>query len=200
MTVFITRSWKKRLEQVGGKLAILLAYLFTLNVALAGSIEPQSASLSPDEQGMALTATFAIKLGARLEEAIERGVSLHFRLEFILSRKRWYVYDEHVAGRVVDYKLSYQALTRQYRLTQGNQQQNFDSLDETLKALSRINHLPVAARAALNAGEPHRAAVRLSLDHEKLPKPLQVDALADRDWRVEAKTLQWDFTPSATGK
>jgi len=45
-------------------------------------------------------------------------------------------------------------------------------------------------------GETYAAAVRLSLDHSQLPKPLQVDALADRDWHVDAKTLHWSFVPA----
>lgn len=193
MTVFITRCWKKWLERT----LVLFAGLLALGIAQAGSIEPISANLVPDEQGYAITASFAIKLTPRLEEAIERGVSLHFRFEFILTRKRWQVYDEHIAGRVLSYKLSYHALTRQYRLTQGSQSQNFDSLDDALKTLGRPPRLHAVERSALVPGEPYRAAVRLSLDHEQLSKPLQIDALGDRGWRIETKPQRWDFVPAA---
>ena len=161
--------------------------------ALAGSIEPKNASLAPDERGQALTAGFAIDLGPRLEEAAGRGVPLYFRFEFNLTRKRWYWADEHVAGRVLDSRLSYHALTRQYRLTFGNLYQNYDTLAEALQVLGHIARLHVVDRGDLIAGEQYRAALRLSLDHNQLPKPLQIDALADRDWRVEAKTLSWNF-------
>ena len=122
---------------------------------------------------------------------------LHFRFEFDLTRKRWYWADEHVAGRVIPYRLGYHALTRQYRLSLGNLHQNFTSLDDALQALGRVGSLHVVDRAELVPGEPYRAAVRLSLDHEQLPKPLQIDALADRDWRVNTKTLKWDYIPAA---
>jgi len=164
---------------------------------LAGGIEPKSALLVPDERGLALDAEFAIDLGPRLEEAVGRGVPLYFRFEFELTRKRWYwVVDEHVAGRVLNFRLSYHALTRQYRLTLGNLHQSFDALDEALRVLGRVGQLHVIDKAELAVGEPYRAAVRLSLDRSQLPKPLQIDALADRDWRVEAKTLHWDFVPA----
>ncbi len=180
-------------------LRILLCLLFSLVAATAraGSIEPHSASLLPDDGGIAVTAEFAIQLGPRLEEAVERGIPLHFRFEFALTRKRWYWADEHVAGRIVQYRLGYHALTRQYRLSLGTLHQNFDTLDDALRALGRIARLHVVERPELVAGEPYRAAVRLSLDHEQLPKPLQIDALADRDWRVSAKTLKWDYVPAA---
>lgn len=161
--------------------------------ALAGGIEPKSAFLAPDERGQALTAEFAIDLGPRLEEAVGRGVPLYFRFEFNLTRKRWYWADEHVAGRVLNYRLSYHALTRQYRLTFGSLHQSQDSLAEALQVLGRIARLHVVDKAGLTVGEQYRAALRLSLDHDQLPKPLQIDALADRDWRVAAKTLSWDF-------
>jgi hypothetical protein len=165
--------------------------------ALAGGIEPKSATLVADERGQALNAEFVIELGPRLEDAVGRGVPLNFRFEFELTRKRWYWADEHVAGRVLNYRLSYHALTRQYRLSLGNLHQNHDSLAEALQMIGRIARLHVADKAEFVAGETYRAALRLSLDHTQLPKPLQVDALADSEWRVEAKTLRWEFVPSA---
>lgn len=165
-------------------------------LAQAGSIVPESAALVPDEQGQALTVKFSMELGPRLEEAVGRGVPLNFRFEFDLKRKRRYWVDEHIAGRVLEYRLGYHALTRQYRLSLGNLHQNFATLDEALQSLARVVRLHVVDQGALLSGETYLAAVRLSLDHHQLPKPLQVDAIADRDWRVEAQTLRWEFIPA----
>ncbi|MEW6293127.1 MAG: DUF4390 domain-containing protein [Pseudomonadota bacterium] len=191
MTASITHCWKKRLERT----CVLLAGLLMLGLAQAGSIETKRAEMVPDERGYAINAEFAIQIGARLEDAVSKGVPLHFRFEIQIKRKRWYWIDEHVAGRVLKYRLSYQALTRQYRLTLGTLHQNYDTLDEALAALGRVARLHVADKSALPVGEPLVAAVRLSLDHTQLPKPLQVDALADRDWQVEASIHTWQFTP-----
>lgn len=193
MTASTTPCWKKRLE----RLALWLAGWLLCGAALAGNIAPQSATLVPDERGLALNAEFAVDLGPRLEEAVGRGVPLNFRFEFDLKRKRWYWADEHVTGRILNYKLGYHALTRQYRLSVDSLHQNFDSLADALQALGRIAQLHVVDKGAMVPGETYLAAVRLSLDHNQLPKPLQVDALADRDWRVEAKILRWNFVPSA---
>ena len=189
MTVSITPCLRRRLERA----CLLLACLLGMGAALAAGIEPNNAALAPDERGLALTASFDVQIGPRLEDAVSRGVPLDFRFEFVLTRKRRYWIDEHVAGRVLHYRLGYQALTRQYRLSLGSLHQNFDTLDETLRALGRIARLHVVDHGQLIPGETYSAAVRLSLDHGQLPKPLQIDALADRDWRVEAKTLHWDF-------
>jgi hypothetical protein len=192
MTAFITHCWKKRLERI----VLFGCGLLWFAAALAGSIEPKGAKLVPDDRGYAVSAEFNVQIGPRLEDAVSRGVPLHFRFEIQIKRKRWYWSDEHVAGRVLKYRLSYQALTRQYRLSLGSLHQNFDTLDEALHALGHVARLHVVDKAALPANEPLSAAVRLSLDHSELPKPLQIDALADRDWQVEAGILRWDFMPT----
>lgn len=191
MTVFITPCWRSLLSAclTGGLLLAAAA-------AGAASIEPQRAELVATEDGYALSAEFAVDLGPHLEEVVTRGVPLNFSLEFDLKRPRWYWISEHVAARRIDYRLAYNALTRQYRLSVGSLHQNFSSLAEALRVISRIGALPVVDRAALKSGETYNAALRLSLDRSQLPKPLQVDALANRDWQIDAKVLRWQFVPA----
>ncbi len=190
MTAFITPCWKRLLERGA---ALLVGLWLGLGGALAGEIEPLKAALVPDERGYALDAEFSIRLGARLEDAVGLGVPLEFRLEFMLTKKRRYWIDEHIASRVLNYRLSYHALTRQYRLSVGGLHQSFASLEDALQVLRRVARLFVVDKVGLTPGAAYSAAVRLSLDHSQLPRPLQIDALADREWRVEAKTLRWEF-------
>jgi hypothetical protein len=159
----------------------------------AGSIEPRSASLSAGDDSYRLAAEFNIDLGARLEEIVSRGVPLYFNLEFELTQKRWYWFREHAAGQVVVHRLSYNALTRQYRLATGGLHQDFSNLSDALRVLSRVGSLPVADRAALRPGESYQAELRLTLDRSQLPKPFQVDAIANKDWQVDAKAIDWEY-------
>lgn len=191
MTASTTPCWKRRLERF---VALGFGLLVTV-LAWAGSIQPKGAEVVPDERGWAVNAEFDVELGARLVDAVGKGVPLHFRFEVQIKRKRWYWIDEHLAGRVVNYRLSYQTLTRQYRLAVGSLYQNFDTLEAALTALGHIRRLHVADAGTLPQGESLVAAVRLSLDQNQLPKPLQIDALANDDWRVDARTLSWQFVP-----
>lgn len=195
MTGSTTRCWPSGLRLL---LALLLAVAASL--AQAGSIEPVRASLAAVDDGYALSAEFAIELGPRLEEAVSRGVALNFNLEFTLGRSRWYWIDEHVAGHIVRYRLSYNALTRQYRLSVGALHQSFATLQDALQFLGRVAALPVAEKSAIKPGETYEAALRLALDKSLLPKPFQVDAIANRDWQVDAKVLRWRFTPTGDGR
>ena len=191
MTVFSTPCWKNLLSACCGAWLLLAAAS-----ADAGSIEPRQAALVQTDEGYALSAEFAVDLGPRLEEAVARGVPLYFSLEFDLTRARWYWSNEHVAARRLEYRLAYHALTRQYRLSAGGLHQNFSSLAEALRVISRVAALPVADKAALKLGETYNAALRLSLDRSQLPKPLQLDALANRDWQVDARVQRWQFVPT----
>ena len=175
-------------------LLVLLLVGFS-GLARAGRIEPVSAELTAGDEGYRLSAEFQVDLGAHLEEAVSRGVPLYFMLEFDLTRNRWYWANEHIAGTTINYRLSYAALTRQYRLSRGGLYQSFATLEEALRVMARVAALPVVDKGAVKVGEVYQAALRLSLDRQQLPKPFQVDAIANRDWQVEATTLRWQFMP-----
>jgi hypothetical protein len=176
------------------RLLVVLA-LAVAGLAHAGSIEPLQADLRPGEDGHVLSAEFAVDLGGRLEEAVARGVPLYFNLEFVLERNRWYWLNEQVTSVTINYRLAYNALTRQYRLSVGGLHQSFATLAEALRMISRVSALPAADKGVLKPGENYTAALRLSLDRSQLPKPLQVDAIANSDWQVSAKTMRWQFSP-----
>jgi hypothetical protein len=189
------RSWTSLL----GRLALLLALALAAavpGVAHAGNIEPVQADLKPGEDGHVLSAEFAVDLGPRLEEAVARGVPLYFNLEFVLERNRWYWLNDQVTSITINYRLAYNALTRQYRLSVGGLHQSFATLAEALRVIARVSALPVADKGVLKPGENYTAALRLSLDRSQLPKPLQVDAIANSDWQVSAKVQRWQFSPA----
>jgi len=183
-------------------LTLLAALLFALGAtgARAGVIEPVQGQLDPGDDGYVLTARFEIDLGHRLEEALARGITLAFNLEFGIERKRWYWFDERIVGRVVDYRLSYNALTQQYRLSVGGLHSSYATLAEALRVLGHVDGMVVANAAAIKPGNEYTAELRLVLDKGQLPKPFQLDALANKSWQVEAKTLRWQFAPGVVGR
>ena len=159
----------------------------------AASIEPVKASIFPTDDGHALSADFAIDLGPRVEEAVSRGVPLYFNLELEVIRPRRYWADEHVLGYLLTYRLTYNALTRHYRIGTRGLNRSFDTLADALRAMGRIAALPIADKGTLKPGEAYQAVLRLSLDRSQLPKPFQLDALISRDWQIDAKVLRWQI-------
>lgn len=178
---------------------LALALLFLALTAGAAEIEVKGADITLGEEAWQLDAEFGIELGHRLEEVVSRGVALYFVAEFELTRARWYWVDEHVIGRKQTWRLSYNALTRQYRLSSGALHQNFATLGEALGVLARLRNWAIADKAQLKAGEPYNAALRLKLDLTQLPKPFQVTAIGNKDWNITAEVRRWSFTPPSEG-
>ena len=163
--------------------------------AHADTIPVKSAELRAEDDSYALDAQFDVTFNATLEEALQKGVSLYFVLEFELSRPRWYWLDEKVVAQSIQYRISYSPLTQQYRVTTGLLSQQLASLEEVEHLLSRVASRPVVAADALTKGARYEAAVRLRLDVTQLPKPFQVNALASKEWSLQSEWYRWSFTP-----
>lgn len=163
----------------------------------ADAIEVRSARIEPaaSGDGWVLAAEFAVPLPARLEEAVNHGVALYFVVEFELVRPRWYWWDEKTAQISQTYRLSYHALTRQYRLSVNGFPQAFASLDEALQAMSRLRGWRVLDADQVRAGSDYTAQLRLRLDASMLPKPFQVTAITNRDWNLQAEWIRFRFAP-----
>lgn len=205
--VSTTACWKSRSDPWR---AWLLAFglLFAI-AAWTAEIEVTNPELALTEDGYAVSADFAIDFNQRLEEAVTKGVVLYFVFEFEVSRPRWYWFDEKLLSRSVTYRLSYHALTRQYRLaTGGGLHQSFPSLDEALHVLARVRNWVVLekpadkpdSRLTLRPGETYQAALRLRLDTNQLPKPFQISALGNKDWNLASDWKTWQATLPADSR
>jgi hypothetical protein len=162
--------------------------------ARADAIGVKSAELRAEDDDFVLNADFDLTLNATLEEALQRGVPLYFLLELEISRPRWYWLDDKVVSYSVQYRIAWNALTRQYRVSSGLFGQTLYTLEEVERFLSRVTSRAVARRDQLQKGVRYDAALRLRLDVNQLPKPFQVDALASREWSLQSDWLRWSFT------
>ena len=154
--------------------------------ARAQEIEVRDVALRGVEDGLALDADFAFELTPRLAEVVANGVPLYFSVEFELTRRRWYWFDETAAAQRLQLRLSYHALSRQYRLSTGPLQQSFPTLEEALNVLKRVRNWLVVDHAVPLADADYDAAVRMRLDTTLLPKPFQLSALTRRDLHLES--------------
>ena len=145
------------------------------------------------EEAYELNVKTDFELAPHLEQMLERGVTLTFRAEFEVFRPRWYWLDDRVARRTMNIRLSYQELTRQYRVANGEFQQSFSSLREALRRLSSIRHWQIVEARALTPGLAYEARFRYYLDTSQLPKPLQLSAFASSEWDLSSELRAWRF-------
>lgn len=180
-------------------MATLLAAAAVMRPSFAAdAIEAHDVRLeqSAGGEGWSLSADFTIPLPEPLEEAVRRGVALYFIVEFELVRPRWYWWDDRAASASQTYRLSYHALTRQFRVTLNDGfAQVFGSLDEALHVLSRVRGWRVLGPQQVSPGTVYEALVRMRLDASMLPKPFQVTAITNRDWNLQTEWTRLRFVP-----
>jgi len=179
------------------RIALCIGWLALLAAAPASGdeIEVRSAELRAVEEGLVLDADFDFELTPRLSEVVANGVPLYFRVDFELTRRRWYWFDDTAAAKRLQLRLSYHALSRQYRLSTGLLQQSFATLDEALNVLKRIRSWLVVDRTVSFADADYEAAVRMRLDSTMLPKPFQLSALTSRELQLESAWRRFSVRP-----
>jgi len=148
------------------------------------------AELTTDGQ-LSLSTRFQTRLPGSLNDALEQGVTLTFRLEFELTRPRTTAYYLNLTGwfephASLSFKLAYQSLTNRYRVTIGSFSSYYRSLNEAMGAVGSIQDWRVLQSGTLDGRSPGSVAgrVRLVLDIGELPKPFQLNALGSPDWSL----------------
>lgn len=196
MTASSTRCCRS-LNLLGALLVLWLTATaaFFSPLAHAQGIEVKKASVTVADDAYLIDAQFEIALTPTLEEVLSKGVPLYFMLDFELIRPRWYWFNDRVVSLQQQYRLQYNALTRQYRLGLGKLYQNFPSLDEALEVMSRVRRRQEVEPGALRRDMSYMAGIRMRLDTSQLPKPFQLNALGSREWQMSSDWYRWTVHP-----
>ena len=180
----------------------ILCSLLALNLfsaaASAEGIKIKSAELERVDNDWLLNATFQIELTPGLEDAVQKGVVLYFQTEFHLTRSRWYWFDEKPALAIRQTRLSYQPMTQQYRIASEGLTFSARTISEALQTVGSFGGWRVIDNNQIDPNKSYTAALRMTLDLSKLPKPFQVNALNNRDWNVSSDWLRFPFVPNGT--
>ena len=177
-------------------LCVLITLSLFSAVANAEGIKLKSAELERVDNDWLLNATFKIELSPGLEDAVQKGVVLYFQTEFDVTRSRWYWFDEKPALAQRLTRLSYQPMTQQYRIASEGFTFSAKSIFEALQAVGSIGGWRVIDGSQIDASKSYTAALRMTLDLSKLPKPFQVNALNNRDWNVTSDWVRFPFLPT----
>ena len=151
--------------------------------------------LERSDDGVYLSTALNFELPRLVEEALYKGIAIYFVTEAEVARERWYWSDKKIVRAARYLRLSYQPLTRRWRLNISSTPfektglglgvalgQNFDDLDEVLDALQRIARWKIAEPEALNAGTRYRVQLGFRLDLSQLPQPLHIGVLGRSGW------------------
>ncbi len=115
----------------------------------AEGINVERAELQADDETYQVNADFGVTFSREVEEAINRGVTLNFLVEFVLMEPNKYWLDQEISSASLSMRLSYHALSRQYILTTGTRQSTYATLQEAVEELGKVRAWTVMEKAAI---------------------------------------------------
>ena len=205
---FITHFWKSalaKLWRLGGW--VFGAWLLVVPSVWAQASLSELAELRAERRDTALylTAQIKLELGFAIEDALLKGMAVHFAAEAEVMRDRWYWYDRKINTATRFYRLAFQPLTRRWRLNVSNEpmsggglagsiSQSFETLPEALDVIRRQSGWKVAEMADLDLEARQYIAYRFRLDTSQLPRPFQIAAGNQAEWALMV-TRQLRLTP-----
>ena len=164
--------------------------------ALAGERNAvRQAAVVATAQGYALDAEIDIALNHTLENALIRGIVLHFLLELEITRPRNWWFDADIAAPTRKMRLYYHLLLRRYVVESGYTTRTVSTLDEALALLGRVDDWLILEQDALDPRERYDARLRLRLDTDELPKPLSIGVVTSDQWQLATPWHAWSFRP-----
>jgi hypothetical protein len=205
---FITHCCKSVFEQLRlkacGWLSLCVLCLFSLSIAWAQipPLELTELRVERVDSAIVLSTNVRLELGPAVEDALLKGVAVHFVSEAMIMRDRWYWTDRRVAAAARYYRLAYQPLTRRWRLTisneamggsgnAGNLSQQFESLPEALSAIRRNLNWKIADAADIDPDARFTLSFQFRMDNTQLPRPFQITAGGQTDWNLAlSRTLR----------
>ncbi|MDF2466427.1 MAG: hypothetical protein K0Q43_4662 [Ramlibacter sp.] len=203
-TDFFTRCWKNarglRLrEDFARVMRVMLAGCLMALAAPAWAQSPAPATeitqlrVERTDEGVLLSANVKFELPSVIDDALAKGIPMFFVAEAVVFRDRWYWYDKQVSVAARHMRLSYQPLTRRWRLVVssapiGNSGlalgQTFDTREEAMAAVQHISHWKVAESTDLDPEARYNVDFRFRLDVSQLPRPFQIGAVGHADWNI----------------
>lgn len=174
---------------------LALGLLFALAAALAiwphaaraQAVELQPFSVERGDEGVLLSYTAEFELSRSVEDALVRGVPLYFEAQATVLQSRWYWRDRRVAHAVRNWRVTYQPLTRTYRVGTGALYQNFETLAEALDVLRRASRWRIADASQLDPEGSYYVEFSFRLDTSQLPRPMLLGVGGEASWALSAE-------------
>lgn len=165
--------------------AAVLALLLGLGAGQATALDLTRLTAERSEHGVLLNFETRFELPAPVLDALQKGVALHFVADARLLRGRWYWRDQRVSQATRSWRLSYQALTFSYRVSQGGLSQTYASLDDALRALQRASRWRIADPLAADDDAHYYVEFSYRLDASQLPRPMQIGIGSQPEWNLQ---------------
>lgn len=146
--------------------------------------------VSRDDAAVALSYAVDFELGPGAEDALSKGVPLHFVAQVEVFRNRWYWRDRRIAHATRTWRIAYQPLTANYRVSFGGLSRTYASRAEALAAVRRSVGWRIVEPGQIDSGSRHYLEFSFRLDTQQLPRPIQIGISGQPDWTLEIERTQ----------
>lgn len=200
----MTQFWMKALKHTAVRdSAFRWICAFILSTGFLGSVSSayadittQYATMTRQSDGVyALNSDFRLSMPQQLQDAINHGTPVSFQVEFNINRPRWYWSNENLISSSREQRISFNSLTREYRVSSGVNQYRYNTLNEALLNVSRVSQWRVLWPNQYNVGEPLEGSVRIYLNTSRLPRTYQLNSLTNQGWGLNSGWYTFNFTP-----
>jgi len=204
-------SWARGALHLSITLITLIALSALLTLAGANEAHAQNVSsasvqltdfkLERQDDAYLLSSALSFELPQAVEDALSKGIALYFMAEVQVSKERWYWYDKYLARQERHYRLSYNPLSRRWRLASSSKPipnsglgvtlgVAYDSLGEALSAIKRSSEWRVVDASEIEPNGKYRLDYQFKLDLTQFPRPFQIGTLGESDWTMSVKRSQ----------
>lgn len=175
--------------------ACALAFLLLAGPARAdeGRVEYRSLVSYVIDGDVMLESDVSVRLSGLTRAALQSGVALEFDVEIDVIRQRSFWPDLTLRRYQIPVRLSYQDLTRSYRLERLNsgQRASFPDLDTALDAVAQLRDVVLIPDDQLSRPGRYYGVMRVQLDLDALPSPLRTQAYFSRAWTLKNGEQTW---------
>jgi len=166
---------------------ISLALFVGTGAASAQGVELTTLNATRSDEGVLVDFATRFTLPKSVEDALAKAVPLHFVAEAELFRYRWYWRDRSIARTTRTWRIAYQPLTLNYRVSFGPLAQTYPTLAEGLASVRRSARWRIAEPIPPDDDGRWYVEFNYRLDTTLLPRPLQIGLGGQPDWQLSVE-------------
>ncbi len=174
-------------------------------VALIGLLTAAQADFSVSDVqarladgALLVSGELGLGLTPKVEEALAKGIPLEVVIGLRLQRLRPWLWNERVAEWTFKRRIRYHALSGQYLVSTldttpgaGETVETYIAASEATRQLGTLAALVLPLPAPLRADQDYQLQVRVYLDLDSLPSPLQPVAYTSLAWHLNSGWSTW---------
>ena len=135
-----------------------------------------------------------LTLNTSMKQALSRGVPLYFSVDLEIEQPRWWWLNKSIVDTALERRLSYNTLTRSWRVSTGDLAITAASYEDAIKLLARIRDWPVVLSDRFEQDQQYIGEIRIRLDVDRLARPLQMDNANRDNWTLNSPWKSFEFS------